>query len=193
MLSAQLSTWLLGIVGYAGLFGSFALFYLYPNFPRNYLPALFIIPIASAAALYLFFQILYLILDFVILVLSSMLDENLTIILLSLTLFGGQIILLSYVVYKNNFLNRIVLNNAVDETDELEPEPEPEPEVHDGEEAENEGETEAAKCAGCTDDCTKCSIPEVALGGEVVHNVVCEDGVCRLVPSSPVKEDVKMD
>ena len=192
MISTELSTWLLGIGGYAGLFGSFALMYLYPNFPAKYFPALFLVPVASAAALYLFFQVLYIILEFVSLVLSAMLNEHITVILLSLTLVGGQFILISYVVYKNNFMNRIVLNNAVDETDETD---ELQPEMDDsGEDADNEAESDAPKCAGCTDDCTKCSTSVVStsasmgISGETNPNVVCEDGVCRIV-----RNDVKID
>jgi len=195
MISTELSTWLLGIGGYAGLFGSFALMYLYPNFPAKYFPALFLVPVASAAALYLFFQVLYIILEFVSLVLSAMLNEHITVILLSLTLVGGQFILISYVVYKNNFMNRIVLNNAVDETDENDETDELQPEMDDsGEDADNEAESDAPKCAGCTDDCTKCSTSVVStsasmgISGETNPNVVCEDGVCRIV-----RNDVKID
>ena len=118
MTSADMSTWLLGIGGYAGLFGSFAIFYLYPNFPRKYLPALFVVPVVSAAALYVFFQLLYLLLEFVVLVLQAMLDENITIVLVSTTFIVGQAALVGYVVYKNAFLNNVVLNNAVDDDED---------------------------------------------------------------------------
>ena len=118
MMSTEFSTWLLGIGGYAGLFGSLAVFYLYPNFPRNYLPALFIVPVVSAAALYTFFQGLYLVLWFTVQVLQAMLNEHITVILLSMTFIGGQAVLIGYVVYKNAFLNNMVLNNAAYEEEE---------------------------------------------------------------------------
>jgi len=142
MTSADMSTWLLGIGGYAGLFGSFAIFYLYPNIPRNYLPALFVVPVASAAALYAFFQLLYLFLEFVVLVLQAMLDENITLVLLSTTFIVGQAVLIGYVVYKNAFLNNVALNNAVDETDDEEQEEEHGEELQPEEyEEANEDET----------------------------------------------------
>jgi hypothetical protein len=55
-----------------------------------------------------------------------MLDENITIVLLSTTFIGGQAALIGYVVYKNAFLNNIALNNAVDEMDDEEQEEEEE-------------------------------------------------------------------
>jgi len=120
IMSTEFSTWLLGLGGYAGLFGALAVFYLYPNFPRNYLPLLFVVPVISAAALYAFFQVLYLVLWFTVKVLESMLNEHLTIILLSTTFVGGQAVLIGYVVYKNAFMNNIVLNNAAYEVEEEE-------------------------------------------------------------------------
>ena len=135
-----MSTWLLGIGGYAGLFGSFAIFYLYPNFPRRYVPALCVVPVMGAAALYTFFQLLYLFLEFVVAVLQAMLDENITIVLLSTTFIVGQAALIGYVVYKNAFLNNIVLNNdadAEDDADDAEVEPEAEAEA-EGEELQPE-------------------------------------------------------
>lgn len=131
-MSIEFNTWLLGLGGYTGLFGALAVFYLYPNFPRNYLPVLFIVPLISAAGLYTFFQALYLFLWFTVKVLEAMLNEHLTIILLSTTFVGGQAVLIGYVVYKNAFVNNIVLNNAAYEVEEAE-----EDEV---EEAEEEGE-----------------------------------------------------
>lgn len=118
IMSAEFNTWLLGLGGYAGLFGALAVFYLYPTFPRNYLPALFVVPILSAAALYTFFQGLYLVLWFTVQVLEAMLNEHLTIVLLSTTFIGGQAVLIGYVVYKNAFVNNIVLNNAAYEEEE---------------------------------------------------------------------------
>lgn len=201
MTSVGLSTWLLGIGGYAGLFGSLALFYLYPAFPRKYVPVLCVVPIASAAALYTFFQILYLTLEFVVLVLQSMLNEHITVVLISTTFIGGQVLLIGYVVYKNNYLNRIVLNHAVDEETEGEDEGEDEGEyegedeelqpedVDSGADADNEDGVNLSavpKCNGCDDECTKCMPPLVStsaatgLSGEVIADVVCENGVCRI-------------
>lgn len=144
-MSAEFSTWLLGLGGYAGLFGALAVFYLYPNFPRNYLPALFVVPVISAAALYAFFQVLYLILWFTVQVLQAMLNEHLTIVLLSTTFIGGQAVLIGYVVYKNAFLNNVVLNNAAyeeeeeeDAGEELQPE-----EYENADEAEEENEEDS--------------------------------------------------
>ena len=183
-MSAEFSTWLLGLGGYAGLFGSLAVFYLYPNFPRNYLPALFVVPILSAAGLYTFFQGLYLVLWFTVQVLQAMLNEHLTIILLSTTFIGGQAVLIGYVVYKNAFLNNVVLNNAAYEMEE-EQEQELQPEEYENADDEEENEDSGAdadneegtlnsvppittntpataapvinaSCVDCDDDCIKC-------------------------------------
>ena len=142
-MSIEFSTWLLGLGGYAGLFGALAVFYLYPNFPRNYLPVLFIVPLISAAGLYTFFQALYLFLWFTVKVLEAMLNEHLTIILLSTTFVGGQAVLIGYVVYKNAFVNNIVLNNAAYEVEEeageeLQPEEYEEPAADEMDEANEE-------------------------------------------------------
>jgi hypothetical protein len=142
-MSAEFTTWLLGIGGYAGLFGSLAVFYLYPTFPRNYLPVLFVVPVLSAAALYTFFQGLYLVLWFTVQVLEAMLNEHLTIILLSTTFIGGQAVLIGYVVYKNAFVNNIVLNNAAYEEEEEEQEQEQEEDA-EGEQLQPEEYEEAA-------------------------------------------------
>jgi len=185
-MSTEFSTWLLGLGGYAGLFGALAVFYLYPNFPRNYLPLLFVVPVISAAALYAFFQVLYLVLWFTVKVLESMLNEHLTIILLSTTFVGGQAVLIGYVVYKNAFVNNIVLNNAAyeveeeegeEEAEELQPEEyeeAPADEEDSGADADNEegnlnsvppittntpatgAPVTDASCVDCADDCTKC-------------------------------------
>lgn len=141
IMSTEFSTWLLGLGGYAGLFGALAVFYLYPNFPRNYLPLLFVVPVISAAALYAFFKVLYLVLWFTVRVLESMLNEHLTIILLSTTFVGGQAVLIGYVVYKNAFVNNIVLNNAAYEVEEEEGEEEAEEDA--GEELQPEEYEEA--------------------------------------------------
>jgi hypothetical protein len=182
-MSAEFSTWLLGLGGYAGLFGALAVFYLYPNFPHNYLPVLFVVPVLSAAALYTFFQGLYLVLWFTVQVLQAMLNEHLTIILLSTTFIGGQAMLIGYVVYKNAFANNVMNNAAYEEEAEAEGEelqPEEYEEADDeeddsGADADNEegnlnsGNTPVitntpatatpvinATCVDCDDDCTKC-------------------------------------
>lgn len=143
IMSIEFNTWLLGLGGYTGLFGALAVFYLYPNFPRNYLPILFIVPLVSAAGLYTFFQALYLLLWFSVQVLQAMLNEHLTIILLSTTFVGGQAVLIGYVVYKNAFVNNIVLNNAAYEVEEAEEnEAEEEGEELQPEEYEDAGEEE---------------------------------------------------
>ena len=145
-MSIEFSTWLLGLGGYAGLFGALAVFYLYPNFPRNYLPVLFIVPLISAAGLYTFFQALYLFLWFTVKVLEAMLNEHLTIILLSTTFVGGQAVLIGYVVYKNAFVNNIVLNNAAYEVEEEEGQEEAEelqPEEYENADDEEEEEAPA--------------------------------------------------
>ena len=148
IMSIEFSTWLLGLGGYAGLFGALAVFYLYPNFPRNYLPVLFIVPLISAAGLYTFFQALYLFLWFTVKVLEAMLNEHLTIILLSTTFVGGQAVLIGYVVYKNAFVNNIVLNNAAYEVEEEEEQEEQEAEeaaADTGEELQPEEYEDAAE------------------------------------------------
>ena len=241
----EFSTWLLGVGGYAGLFGSLAIFYLFPGFPRNYIPVLFAVPILSAAALYSFFKVLYLVLWFVVKVLEAMLNEHITVVLISSTFIIGQAVLIGYVVYKNAFLNNIALNNAVDaeeETQEEEQEEEQEelqPEDYedadngaddgadDGADADDETDTPLnsvppvanntpstatpvvpPQCVGCDDDCTKC-MPGLTtldgatgLSGELLANVICTDGICRLTTSTTssqawkdmlVEEGVKID
>jgi hypothetical protein len=192
IMSIEFSTWLLGLGGYAGLFGALAVFYLYPTFPRNYLPVLFVVPLISAAGLYTFFQALYLFLWFTVKVLEAMLNEHLTIILLSTTFIGGQAVLIGYVVYKNAFVNNIVLNNAAYEEEEageeLQPEEYEEPaadeedEEDSGADADNEEgilnsatvttNTPAttapviyATCVDCDDNCTKCMPGLISLPG----------------------------
>ena len=238
MTSMEFSTWLLGVGGYAGLFGSFAIFYLFPGFPRNYLPVLFAVPVFSAGALYAFFQILYLVLWFVVKVLEAMLNEHITVVLISSTFVIGQAVLIGYVVYKNAFLNNIALNNAVDaeeETEEEEQEEEEQEELQpedyedadDGADADNEAAplnsvppvanntpstatpVVPPMCVDCDNDCTKCmpglilldtntglsgevvatkasnETPAVTgLSGELLTNVVCTDGICRLTNST---------
>ena len=137
MTSTELSTWLLGIGGYAGLFGSLATFYIYPNFPRNYLPVLFITPVLSAGALYAFFQVLYVVLRFSVMVLQAMLDEQITIVLLSTTFIGGQAVLVGYVLYNYGFKKHDT--PVADEQHELEAEDYEEANDTEGEDAE-EGE-----------------------------------------------------
>jgi hypothetical protein len=247
-MSTEFSTWLLGLGGYAGLFGALAVFYLYPNFPRNYLPTLFVVPLISAAGLYTFFQALYLFLWFTVQVLQAMLNEHLTIILLSTTFIGGQAVLIGYVVYKNAFVNNIILNNAAYEAEEEEEEEaedageELQPEEYEdaddqdsGADADNEEgnlnsvppittNTPAtgtpvinASCVNCNDDCIKCmpglisydaaldaifslsgevvatkasnETPTVTgLSGELLTNVVCEDGICRLTTNTTTSQ-----
>lgn len=261
-MSTEFSTWLLGLGGYAGLFGALAVFYLYPNFPRNYLPTLFVVPLISAAGLYTFFQALYLFLWFTVQVLQAMLNEHLTIILLSTTFVGGQAVLIGYVVYKNAFVNNIVLNNAAYEAEEEAEEAEEaedageELQPEEYEDADDEEDEEApaddqdsgadadneegnlnsvppittntpatgapvinASCVNCNDDCIKC-IPGLisldaslaamsrcgevvatkasnetrtvtGLSGELLTNVVCEDGICRLTTNTTTSQALK--
>ena len=139
MTSIELSTWLLGVGGYAGLFGSLAVFYLYPNFPHNYLPVLFITPFLSAGALYAFFQALYIVLRFSVMVLQAMLDEQITIVLLSTTFIGGQAVLIGYVLYNYGF--KKYDTPVADEQHELEAE-DYEEAAEDEDEGEGEGEDE---------------------------------------------------
>ena len=101
MASIELTTWLLGIGGYAGIFGAFAFIYMYPNFPKYYMPLLTLMPLASAGAFYLFFQTLYTLLGFAANVIDAMLNENITIVLITSAVLGGQILLLTVVVYHN--------------------------------------------------------------------------------------------
>lgn len=203
-MSSEFTTWLLGVGGYAGLFGSLAVVYLYPNFPRHLLPALFVMPVASAGALFVFFRALYLILQFAVLVLEAMLNEQLTVMLIVLTFIGGQVALIGYVTYKNTATNAIFMNNAADD-EELQPE-EYEEEEEDEEEEDEEEEEEADEgdeadteegapvpaaqptCENCDDNCFKCMPPLLfdpptvtRLSGEVVlpANSTCDaDGVC---------------
>ena len=131
MTSAELGTWLLGIGGYAGLFGSIALVYLYPNFPRNFIPLLFVVPVVSAGGLYVFFQILYVFLAFAIQVLQAMLNEEITVALISTTFIGGQATLTGYVIYNYALKKRI----TADQEEEYE-------ETHEDEEEEQEEQQE---------------------------------------------------
>jgi len=216
IMSIEFSTWLLGLGGYAGLFGALTVFYLYPTFPRNYLPVLFVVPLISAAGLYTFFQALYLFLWFTVKVLEAMLNEHLTIILLSTTFIGGQAVLIGYVVYKNAFVNNIVLNNAAYEVEEeageeLQPEEYEEPaadeedEEDSGADADNEEgilnsatvttNTPAttapviyATCVDCDDNCTKCMPGLTSLNTET-------DNVTATINSvmEEMVENVKID
>ena len=180
MTSMEFGTWLLGIGGYAGLFGSLAIFYLFPAFPRTYLPVLFTVPILSAAGLYGFFKGLYLVLWFVVKVLEAMLNEHITVVLISSTFIIGQAALIGYVVYKNAFINNLVLNNAVDAEEEEQEQEQEELQPEDYEDADDgaDADDEAAPlnsvppvanntpstatplvppmCVDCDDDCTKC-------------------------------------
>ena len=193
-MSIEFSTWLLGLGGYAGLFGALAVFYLYPNFPRNYLPALFVVPVISAAGLYTFFHALYLVLWFTVRVLEAMLNEHLTIILLSTTFIGGQAVLIGYVVYKNAFVNNVVLNNAAYEVEE-----EAEEEAEEAEEAEGEqlqpeeyedaGEEEDSGADADNEEGTLNSVPSVTNNtplttASVIDDtcVNCDDDCTKCIP-----------
>jgi hypothetical protein len=190
-MSTEFSTWLLGLGGYAGLFGSLAVFYLYPNFPRNYLPVLFVVPVISAAALYAFFQVLYLVLWFTVKVLESMLNEHLTIILLSTTFIGGQAVLIGYVVYKNAFLNNVVLNNAayeVEQEQEQEQEQELQPEEYENADDEEENEEDSGADAD-NEEGTLNSVPPIttntpATAAPVINDtcVDCDDDCMKCMP-----------
>ena len=195
IMSIEFNTWLLGLGGYAGLFGALAVFYLYPNFPRNYLPTLFIVPLVSAAGLYTFFQALYLFLWFSVQVLQAMLNEHLTIILLSTTFVGGQAVLIGYVVYKNAFVNNIVLNNAAYEVEEeAEAEAEAEGEELQPEEYEDAGEEEDEEDSGADADNeegtpTLNSVPPVTTNTPVATAPVidatcvsCDDDCTKCMP-----------
>lgn len=206
IMSNEFNTWLLGVGGYAGLVGSIAAVYMYPNVPRHLLPALFVMPVASAAALYVFFRALYMILQFSVLVLEAMLNEHITVVLLAMTFIGGQTVLISYVVYKNAAVNAIFMNNAA-EDEELEPEEYEEEGDEEGEEEEDgddqtdeEGAEDAdteegvplpavqTTCENCDDNCFKCMPPLLfdpptvaGLSGELLLpvNSTCDvDGVC---------------
>jgi hypothetical protein len=141
MTSAELGTWLLGIGGYAGLFGSIALVYLYPNFPRNFVPLLFVVPVVSAGGLYVFFQLLYIFLSFTIQVLQAMLNEEITVALISTTFIGGQATLTGYVIYNYALKKRIAADQEEEYEDTHEDEEEHE-EEQDGEQEEEHEEHE---------------------------------------------------
>jgi hypothetical protein len=210
-MSSEFTTWLLGIGGYAGLFGSLAVVYMYPTFPRHLLPALFVMPVASAGGLYVFFRVLYMILGFAVLVLQAMLNEQLTVILIAMTFIGGQAVLIGFVVYKNATANAIFMNNAA-EDEELQPEEYEEEEGEDEDEDEDEEEeadeeadegedadTEegapvpAAQptCENCDDNCFKC-MPPLLFNPPMVtglsENSTCDiNGVCLMDGGAAIK------
>lgn len=112
MASLEFNNWLLGLGGYIGLFSACVLAYLYyETVTKYYLAALILAPFASAAAFYIFFNILYIVLNFILLVTMAMLNEQITLVIISFTFLVGQLALILYVVYHNAYINDHVIDN----------------------------------------------------------------------------------
>ena len=160
------------------------------------MPILTLMPLLSAGMFYLFFQSLYTLLGFAANVIDAMLNENITIVLISSTVLGGQIILTTIVVYTNI---RRQVDNHEDEDIEAEnihddirndagqneevAEDETQDEDEDmgmgmGEDM-GEDETEAegqekkdtgSSCENCDDDCINCmpALIRTDISGDVI-------------------------
>jgi hypothetical protein len=120
-----------------------------------------------------------------------MLNEHLTIILLSTTFIGGQAVLIGYVVYKNAFLNNVVLNNAayeVEQEQEQEQEQELQPEEYENADDEEENEEDSGADAD-NEEGTLNSVPPIttntpATAAPVINDtcVDCDDDCMKCMP-----------
>ena len=196
MATTELVTWLLGIGGYTGVIGSLAILYLYPTFPRNLLPFLMIAPLVSASAFYLFFQTLYLTLGFAVRVFESMLNENITIMLIATIFIGGETLFVSYIIYRYLFMRspeeeNVAADEVIDDAEGAENAETEEDEADieafsENEDDASEGDEEThtvdalntAACVDCDNECTNC-MPAL-IPADKSNTVMREDGVCSL-------------
>jgi len=207
MASSELTTWLLGVGGYTGLFGALTFLYANQTFPAHLRPYLVLAPLAAAFVFYGFFQTLYFILKFAVVVFQAMLNEHVTITLITTTVLGGQIALLSVVIYrqyKNTAPPAVDLTadeyEDADEGDKEEDEEDEEDAIRDDtqnadEDADDENAdaepdgcdcSKPADCANCDEDCTKCMPGLVGLSGELACTK-CADAPTTVTSSAVQK------
>jgi len=213
MASSELTTWLLGIGGYTGVFTALAFLYANKTFPTHLRPYLVLAPLAAALVFYGFVQTLYLILKFAVTVFQAMLNEHVTITLIATTVLGGQIALLSVVIYRQyknpvppaaEELTADEYEHAVEEEEEEQEEEEEEEDMidadaqHASEDADDEKEgckgcdcTKPTDCANCETDCTKCmpGLVEIGLSGELACTK-CTNATLPAAPTVPTTADV---
>jgi hypothetical protein len=155
-----------------------------------------IAPLVSASAFYLFFQTLYLILGFAVNVFESMLNENITIMLISTIFIGGETLFVSYIIYRYLFMRspeeeNVAADEVIDDAEGAENAETEEDEADieafsDNEDDVSEGAKEThtvdalntAACVDCDDECTNCMPALIPI--DKPNDEICEDGVCSL-------------
>ena len=139
---SDLSMWLLGIGGYAGLAISLLFFNLYPNTYLTAIPVIVISPVLGAGLLYGFFILVSLWLEFTIMVFQSMLNDHLIFLMITSLFIAGEIALIGFILYKEINAKRAQLEEEAEREAEEEEDQEEEETEHTDEDNTEEHTSE---------------------------------------------------
>jgi hypothetical protein len=98
-MSLSLTSWILGLGGYAGLLSGLGLFGLYGNMRLLYVALLPLCPLIGAGAFYTFFHTVIFVIENAVRVGYLMLNEQIVVVTISSVFLGGQACMLGIVLY----------------------------------------------------------------------------------------------
>ena len=141
-MSLSVTSWILGLGGYAGLLTGLGLFALYGDMSLTYAALLPLCPLIGAGALYTFFHTVLLLIEYVVRVGYLMLDEQIVVVMISSVFLGLQACMIGVILYTQIREARAQREAPIPEQEAVEQEEVEEEEVEATEEEEEVEETE---------------------------------------------------